>query len=289
MDLLKLMLLFDAISKIDLILPKSASVEGDRVGLQLQSDVEIVKNVLIAFEITKETVDFAIKNSCELIISFHPLIWQPLTKIDNFDRVGSLVTKLIRNNIALYVVHTSYDTFQYGTSRIISDKLGMKFLDFIEINPNYPNTGMGVIAEYSNPIHFEVFLEKMANLFASPIKYSIGKNEYIKKIAIIGGSGTSYIDKILDLDVDAFITADATYHTFHRTNNRLWLFDPGHYEMEQFVVNGLTNLFKNENALSSLNFIATNITTNPIMYYPDGDLYQNKQMNILNNYGILNG
>ncbi|HXC06073.1 MAG TPA: Nif3-like dinuclear metal center hexameric protein, partial [Bacteroidia bacterium] len=111
----------------------------DAVGLQVgyEKDTEL-KKVLVAYEITDEVTHEAIAASANLIISYHPLIFPNISAITDRTRTGSLLRTLIKHDIALYVIHTAFDTHpEFGTSRLMADALGLT-----EIRPLVPLTDL---------------------------------------------------------------------------------------------------------------------------------------------------
>ncbi|OGU17392.1 MAG: Nif3-like dinuclear metal center hexameric protein [Ignavibacteria bacterium GWB2_35_12] len=271
------------LNKINNILPQDSGIEGDRLGLQIQSGRNNVSNILITMEVDKNVINEAIKLKCDCIITFHPLIYNPLLKIHDNDRVGYLTSELIKNSIALISIHTNFDAFSEGTSKIFADKLGFKFEEFLIKSNLYNERGIGVIASVNKPVGINLLLKRINTVCNSPIKHSSFKiNKIIKKIAIVGGSGSGFINEVLDSGVDAFITADISYHHYHQVFDRLVLIDPGHYEMEQFVPNGIAQIlrkyFQNE-----LKINVSSVLTNPVHYFPKGDIYCNKQKKYLIN------
>lgn len=119
-------------------------------------------------------------------------------------------------------------------------------------------------------------LIRLSGICNSPVRYCHGKDDnQIKRIAIVGGSGSSFIEDALKANADAFITADVSYHNFHRVEGKMALLDPGHYEMEQFVTKGLHD-FLSSKIDENVNLCISHAYTNPIRYYPDND-YTKKQ------------
>lgn len=103
----------------------------DNVGLQLgDADLEVEK-ALISFEITDEVVKEAIENNTKLIICFHPLIFNGLKKISNKNRVERVVTECIKNNIAVYAIHTNLDAQLNGVNNRIGKALGLNDLQIL--------------------------------------------------------------------------------------------------------------------------------------------------------------
>jgi putative NIF3 family GTP cyclohydrolase 1 type 2 len=203
----------------------------------------------------------------------------------NSERVGNLCYQLIKKSITLIVVHTTFDVFSEGTSKILASKLGLEVIDFLIPDKNYKNKGMGVIAASKNPISPNDLLERVYKICNSPIRFTSSNNPtLIDKIAIVGGSGSSFINEAVKSGVQAYITADITYHRFHDVYNKMMLIDPGHYEMEQFVPEGLANLLNENLDTTEIEkiFVSSSLT-NPVRYYPDLDIYETKQKNYLLN------
>ncbi len=263
--------------------PPETAIEGDRVGLQIQSDIDDVQSILFTLEITDEVINEAIKENIDLIITFHPLIYRPLKTIANDERVGRLVTKLIKNSIAVVAVHTLYDAFIEGTSRILADKLGLQNIDLLVPDKAYQDRGMGIVGELPTPSSLEQLVSNVSDICAAPIRYNVGKGDKILKVAIVGGSGTSFLNHAIRSKADAFITADVTYHIFHAVKGELALIDPGHYEMEQFVPIFLHKYFtENVPEMQDIKLMQTSIHTNPVIHFAGRDTYSEEQINIIN-------
>ena len=71
---------------------------------------------------------------------------------------------------------------------------------------------------------------------------SIFLNKNIKKVAVLGGSGSFAIQAAKASGADAFVTADLKYHDFFSAENQIILADIGHYESEQYTKNFLADL-----------------------------------------------
>jgi dinuclear metal center YbgI/SA1388 family protein len=106
----------------------SAAYTKDAVGLQAGSDSDAAaEKILIAYEITDAVIDEALAAGANLIISYHPLIFPNVTAVTDATRTGRLLRRLIRSNIALYVVHTCFDANpDFGTSRLMADALKLQ-------------------------------------------------------------------------------------------------------------------------------------------------------------------
>ncbi len=261
--------------------PAQTAMEKDKIGLQVHSGRQAVKNIHFTLELNEEVIQEAITNETDCIITFHPLIFYPLISINPDERVGRLCSKLIKHDISLISLHTNFDAFPEGTSKLLCDKLGLKKSGFLKPDPNVDDRGMGVISFPETKILYDVLLEKVSNFCNSPLRYNRPYREYVEKIAIVGGSGGSFIGDALNAGVDAFITADISYHTFHAVAGKMMIIEPGHYEMEQFVPLAMKNYFAEKIGGSIEHLTISKALTNPVCYYPDDDKYKNLQKNYL--------
>lgn len=266
---------------INAYFPQETAMEEDKTGLQIQCNSNKISGILITLEVTEDVIQECIELNYNTVITFHPLIYKPLTSIEISSRVGKLCSSLIKNSINLISLHTTFDAYLYGTSKILANMLSLTDTTFLVPDKANPNCGMGVIA-HSNGLSDMDLISKVHDVCNSPIKFCKRKStDLLQKIAIVGGSGTSFINEALKQNCDAFITADATYHVFHDVKDKLLLIDVGHYEMEQFVPKGIAaalNTFLLQNAIK---FSISKVLTNPVQYFPNHDYYSKQQEYLL--------
>ena len=62
-------------------MPTSIAEDYDNVGLIVGNPDSLVTNILITLDTTNEVIDEAVKKKCNLIISYHPIIFNGLKKI----------------------------------------------------------------------------------------------------------------------------------------------------------------------------------------------------------------
>ena len=116
----------EIINELELLAPLPYAEGFDNVGL-LVGDVNAnVEGVLITLDTLEEVVDEAIENNCNLIVSFHPIIFSGLKSLTGKTYVERVVMKAIRHNIAIYSMHTALDNQLLGVNTTIADRLGLK-------------------------------------------------------------------------------------------------------------------------------------------------------------------
>lgn len=95
----------------------------DNSGLIIGDSDQEVKGVLITLDVTEKVLEEARKYECNLVIAHHPLIFKGLKKINSRHWVDRCITFAIKNEIAVYAIHTNLDNVHTGVNRKISDKL----------------------------------------------------------------------------------------------------------------------------------------------------------------------
>ncbi|MDO4229928.1 MAG: Nif3-like dinuclear metal center hexameric protein [Capnocytophaga sp.] len=112
--------------KLELLSPLTYAESFDNVGLLVGDPEMNVTGVLITLDTLEEIVDEAISKNCNLIVSFHPIIFNGLKNITGKTYVERVVIKAIRHNIAIYSMHTALDNAFLGVNASICDVLNLQ-------------------------------------------------------------------------------------------------------------------------------------------------------------------
>jgi len=349
--------------------PLDYAEDFDNVGLLVGNPQQELTGILITHDTLEAVVDEAIDKKMNLIVSFHPIIFKGLKKLNGKNYVERVVMKAIKNDIAIYAIHTALDNQFFGVSGIMADKLGLtnrtvlvpqaktlrqlvtyapvadakkvrqalfdagagkignyeecsfniegtgtykpvkdaqpyigevgkhqeesevrisviypkhlhhKLLkklfevhpyeevayEIFEIANNNQEIGLGIVGELEQPVPAEQFLQELKEKFRLDcIRHSGTIEKSIKKVAVLGGSGSFAISNAKSSSSDIYITSDIKYHEFYTGEEQMIIADIGHYESERFtkvyLFEQLTKNFRNfAVALSEIN-------TNPINY-----------------------
>jgi len=106
--------------------PASYAEDFDNTGLLTGNAGGTLTGILIAHDTLEETVDEAIAKSCNLIVSFHPIIFSGLKRLTGSDYVQRAVIKALRHNIAIYALHTALDNRIDGVSGAMAEAWGLQ-------------------------------------------------------------------------------------------------------------------------------------------------------------------
>ena len=106
--------------------PLSHAEDFDNVGLLVGDVNSKINKALITLDTTNEVIEEAIEKNCNLVITFHPLIFEPLKSINYENRIQKIIIKAIKNNINIYCIHTNLDNNLRGVNYKICQKLKLK-------------------------------------------------------------------------------------------------------------------------------------------------------------------
>ena len=116
----------DIANYLEEIAPLSYAEDFDNVGLLIGDYKAELTGTLVTLDTLEETVDEAIERNCNLIVSFHPIIFSGLEKLNGKNYVERAVLKAIKNNIAIYATHTALDNSKFGVSAKMCEVLGVQ-------------------------------------------------------------------------------------------------------------------------------------------------------------------
>lgn len=116
----------EVIEELEKLAPTTYAEDFDNVGLLVGNRNAEVSGILVCLDTLEGVIDEAIENNCNLIVSFHPIIFKGLKKLTGSNYVDRTVVKAIKNDIAIYAIHTALDNSEKGVNSIICDVLGLK-------------------------------------------------------------------------------------------------------------------------------------------------------------------
>ncbi len=106
----------DIIDDLEEWAPLAYAEDFDNVGLLVGNSSEKVTNILVAHDALENVVQEAIDKKCNLIVCFHPIIFSGLKKLIGSNYVERAVIKAIKNDIAIYAIHTALDNALHGVN-----------------------------------------------------------------------------------------------------------------------------------------------------------------------------
>jgi dinuclear metal center YbgI/SA1388 family protein len=127
----------EIISVLEEMAPLAYAEDFDNVGLLVGDAEAQATGVLVCHDALENVIDEAIAKKCNLVVCFHPILFSGLKKITGKNYVERAVIKAIKNDIAIYAVHTALDNHQKGVNKIFCDALGLTDCKILIPKQNY--------------------------------------------------------------------------------------------------------------------------------------------------------
>lgn len=239
------MKLLNIINELEKFAPyKLSESDWDNSGLQIGNVEDEITGILLCLDVTDEIVSYAVDYKLNLILSHHPLLFKGVKSIHYNNYKGKLLIDLIRTQINVFSMHTNLDAATLGVNYALSELLGFEnrsVLHITKIEENSPNPtiyGYGTVGELPDSIHLNELAKHIADkLQAASLRYCGQPSKEIQKIAICGGSGSSFITDAVDSGADVYITGDIGHHDAQEALEQgLAIIDAGHFDTEKHVL-----------------------------------------------------
>ncbi len=127
------MKLNNLVKKIENKYPLNLAYNWDNVGLIVGDFDNDIKRILVTLEANESIIEEAIENKIDLIVTHHPFIFKKINKINTKDLKGRLIHKLIKNDIALYSMHTNFDIAIDGLNDYFMEIMGFKNTKILDV------------------------------------------------------------------------------------------------------------------------------------------------------------
>ncbi|MEO6671460.1 MAG: Nif3-like dinuclear metal center hexameric protein [Ferruginibacter sp.] len=113
------------IDVLEKIAPLSLQEDYDNAGLISGDKLWECTGAMISLDATEDVIKEAIEKKCNLVIAHHPIVFRGLKKINGKNYVEKTIITAIKNDIAIYAIHTNLDNVMNGVNGKIADKLGI--------------------------------------------------------------------------------------------------------------------------------------------------------------------
>ena len=111
---------------LESLAPLNYQESYDNAGLIVGAPQMGITNVLVSLDTTEAVVEEAIAKNCNLIVAHHPIVFKGIKKLNGKNYVERAIIKAIKNDVAIYAIHTNMDNVADGMNFMIAEKLGLK-------------------------------------------------------------------------------------------------------------------------------------------------------------------
>lgn len=231
----------DFFEGMDGIAPFAHIDPGDNSGLIVGYANDAVTHVLTALDISMEVVAEAVRKKCSLIISHHPVIYNPLYTLSTSNPAGYALA----NGIACICSHSPLDMADGGINDIIYDMLKeplglsekLKTLEPVHAD----GRGYGMICNCSKELYPDELAALLKKLFRCTVVRYTDAGVPVKRIAFCSGGGGKLYADAFKLGCDAYVSGDFKHDQFVYANNMgISVYDCGHFHTEDIVIPYIT-------------------------------------------------
>lgn len=224
------------------IAPKSLAMDFDNVGLLIEPDHDSVEKVLVALDLTLPVAEEAIAGGFDLVLTHHPIFWEPVKSFSAHDPETAAAYALIRHGIGHFAAHTNLDAAAGGVNDVLAELLMLT-----DVRP-LPPENLGRVGKLKTPIPFSSFASLCETALHVKGRFVGDPDRVIETVGVIGGSGGGDVPFVCDAGCDAFVTGEMK-HSQALTAQHLGLHCcvMGHYETEFPVLKPLITRLQNAN------------------------------------------
>ena len=230
----------DLYTFLDRKCPRSLACAWDNDGMMCAADADRpVKKILCVLDVTERTIEEAVEEGCDCMVSHHPLIFNPLSAVSagaDGNITAERVIRLLQSDISVMSFHTRLDAAEGGVNDTLCRKLGLAPLGTFGTN----GETLGRIAEYAAPLPFASFCAQIKAVLGTPVLHAVSARKPVRKLAVLGGSGKDDWEAALAAGADTYLTGTMSYNTFlDAKTSGLNVVAAGHFYTERPVTETL--------------------------------------------------
>lgn len=208
--------------------PFSLAEDYDNCGLLVGDLNREVSLCLLALDVTKEVVEDAVAQSAELILTHHPVIFNPLKRLCQ----GDIPFECARKGISVISSHTCLDKAKGGVNDVLASLLSLEDVSVLEEADGIVRVGK--LPERMEPLEFARLCKRV--LASGGIRVVPG-NRPVDIVGICSGAGGSFLESVIEAGCDAYLTGEVKHHEAVMAQNAgITLADAGHFETETVVL-----------------------------------------------------
>lgn len=219
---------------IDAFAPFADQDKYDNSGFLVGDIEDEVRGICFALDATLEVIAEARENGANLLITHHPLIFHPLTKLEP----GSGVFELVQSGIALISAHTNLDI--HGLTDIMLERLGFPLVGECLHPVNPDGSGYGRVVELAEALSPRELAQRCKEAFGCTcVRFSDGKKP-VKRVAVCSGACGDEMENAVAMGCQALIGGDFKWDRFVTAEKLGFsLIDAGHFHTESIMADWL--------------------------------------------------
>lgn len=229
----------EILDALQTLAPVYMKYEWDNVGLLCGRRDHPVRKILVALDPFEDVCREAVELGADLIVTHHPLIFQPVRSVTGDDPVGRCILLLAAHDIAAVNAHTNLDCAPGGVNDVLARTLGLTEIQVAEpmgqdeAGRPYGLLRTGLVEE----MDLTRFLDRVKERLHTPVLRYADGGKPVRRVAVGGGACGDEYGTALAAGCDTLVTADVKYNQFRDAFDLgLNLIDAGHFYTENPVM-----------------------------------------------------
>lgn len=193
------------LSMLDTLAPFDWAESSDNVGLLVGNEDHAVDTIYMALDVTQQTIENAQANGAQLLITHHPIFFQPVQRITRASYDGAAALSMARAGIAHIAMHTNWDKAPGGVTETLARKVGLMVLPCEE-------RLLYMRAQTTSPITLGTFTERVQQALHFPIRVYGDTNQSISSVWLAGGSAGDTLQVAISGGADCILLGEIKHH-----------------------------------------------------------------------------
>ncbi len=223
--------------------PFDCSEPWDNSGIQVGDLDRDIKNIAFSLDANPLTINYARQQSCELLITHHPILINPVKNILKSDLTGQTIMSAISLNVDVLSLHTNLDASLGGINDFLAQSIGLCDVTTPE---RASCARVGNLDRALTLRDFNALVIRKFQLCGSTVVCG-HELKAVSRVFLVSGSGAGYFSQAVQSGADVLVTGDVKYHTaVDAIRSNLCVIDAGHYGMEKHTVGLMARSFRKE-------------------------------------------
>jgi dinuclear metal center YbgI/SA1388 family protein len=227
-------------------IPPRLAESWDNVGLLWGDRQQPVTGILTCLTLTLEVAEEALARGANLIVTHHPLPFQPIRQVTTDSVQGTILWRLARGGVSVYSSHTAFDSTYSGINERLAQLLELDKIEPLILHESSDETdsirvGAGRLGYREDGTTLgQIARQLMAALGLDHVRV-VGPDDHPAcGVAVACGSGSSLFDVAAEKGARAVVTGEASFHALLSARSAgMGVVLMGHYASERFALEWL--------------------------------------------------
>jgi GTP cyclohydrolase I len=234
--------LTEIVSIADRLFPLNLAEPWDNCGIQIGDPDRRIFSAAFSLDPTLRTVSFAAEKECQLLITHHPVLLEPIKNFLATNHSSSILMAAARARVDIVSLHTNLDAAPGGLNDCLAKAIGMQDIS-VPMSASCARFG-----RLSAPMSvYELASVLVGKFESSSLRVIADKDILVETVFCASGSGMGYWSEVLRCNPDVVVTGDVRYHSAQEAIERgIPVIDAGHFHLEKTAPVIMAAAFKRE-------------------------------------------